>query len=207
MHGFEAEAAIASEATRRLMLNDRADMNDQILDRIRQRTYAYLCQVETELSYAVATERIFEGHRQRVDQFLRLVAADVLEQFSAAYRRVREGDIEARTHALTSCRRILKSVADIVCPPRSEPAMGSDGKMHDLGDAQYINRLWEFVQSSSLGDTVATSLHATAAEVGSRIEALNDLTNKGVHAEVTTQEVEWCVIQTYLLVGEVLALR
>lgn len=45
------------------------------------------------------------------------------------------------------------------------------------------------------------------SEIGSRIDRLNNLANKGVHAEVSENEVEWCIVQTYVLTGEVLRLH
>jgi hypothetical protein len=50
-------------------------------------------------------------------------------------------------------------------------------------------------------------MHVTLEEVGKRLDRLNDLGNKGVHDSTSVQELEWCVIQTYLLAGEVLQLK
>lgn len=38
-------------------------------------------------------------------------------------------------------------------------------------------------------------------ELGRRLDAINDLSSKGVHADVTIEEADQCVLQTYLLVG------
>jgi hypothetical protein len=49
-------------------------------------------------------------------------------------------------------------------------------------------------------------LHANLEDVGTRLDRLNELASKGVHDEVTQEEVDLCVIQTYLFTGEVLAI-
>jgi len=103
----------------RVELQQRAAMDAEILDRIRTRTFAYLCRVETDLSIAVDTAHIFDAHRSRVDQFLRDVASDVLEKFSSAYRRVAEGEKESGSQALTSC-------------PGWSPARGSHRALRQL---------------------------------------------------------------------------
>ncbi len=181
---------------------------NEVLDRIRTRTHAYLCQVEVELSLTVATQRIFDHHRQRVDLFLRQHASTVFDQFAAAYRRVQEGAVEERAQALTSCRRILKSVADVVYPVPAEPVPDNDGKIRDLSSEKYINRLWQFIDQAQVGGTFTQSIHATLIDLGNRIDALYQLCNKGTHADqVSVREVEWCVIQTYLLSGEMLSLQ
>ena len=159
------------------------------------------------MRFSSVANDILERYRQRVDAHLAEVASDVLEQFTAAYRRMNEGDVESRSHALTSCRRILKAVADAVYPAQPIPVNDKAGKARDVSDDKYINRLWLFIDNVSVGSTVAKSMHATLSEVGARIDRLNELANKGVHSEVTTGEVEWCVVQTYILTGEVLRLH
>jgi hypothetical protein len=42
-------------------------------------------------------------------------------------------------HALTSCRRILKAVADVAFPAQSEPIVGQDGEPRVVDDDHYKN--------------------------------------------------------------------
>lgn len=48
---------------------------------------------------------------------------------------------------------------------------------------------------------------ADRQDVDARLKALNELASKGVHADVTTYEVDTCVVQTYLLVADELRVR
>lgn len=50
-------------------------------------------------------------------------------------------------------------------------------------------------------------VQAALEDVGARLGALNELASEGVHAEVTTYEVDTCVVQTYLVVADVLRIR
>jgi len=204
---FEAEATRLEDSRASFMMTERARLSADILERIRFRVYSYLCRVESELKFSSVANDIMERYRQRVDEHLAEVASDVLEQFTAAYRRMNEGGVESRSHALTSCRRILKAIADAVYPARSDPVTDRSGQPRDVSDDKYINRLWLFIDDHAAGSTVANSMHATLSEVGARIDRLNELANKGVHSEVTADEVEWCVVQTYILTGEVLRLH
>jgi hypothetical protein len=189
-----------------LMLDQRAAITAEIIERIRFRIYSYLCRVEAELNFSATNKDVFEQYRLRVDSVLSNVATDVLTQFTAAYERMMQGDMEARTHALTSCRRIFKSIADRVYPAQPKPALGGAANSRDLSDDKYINRLRQFISDSSVGDTFKRSMHASLSDVGTRITKLYDLACKGVHDEVSIDEVEWCVVQTYLIVGEILRL-
>jgi hypothetical protein len=54
--------------------------------------------------------------------------------------------------------------------------------------------------SSASRDLLASQVKS----LGQRLDALNSLASKGVHASVSEVEVDHCVIQTYLTVGDLL---
>lgn len=130
---------------RRAVAEARLGMELEVLERIRFRVYSYLCQCERVLGFATGASSVFDRYRARVDAHLEKLAPEVLEQLTAAYRRTKEGDAEALSHALTSCRRMLKSVADIVFPAQDKPFIGRDGKERAVGPDQYLARLWAFI--------------------------------------------------------------
>jgi hypothetical protein len=165
-----------------------------------------LSQVERQLYLGQQTSDIDEQNRQFVDSALQRLAPEVLEQLLAAYRRVREGTSEARSHALTSCRRALKSIADRVYPARADPVIGIDGKSHKLTEDRFVARLWQYVAERVPNDASRELFLRDVEDLGSRIDRLNDLSSKGVHAEVTEFEVNVCVSRTYMILGDILRL-
>ena len=195
-----------SDAADKAEMDLRAGQDRMILSRIRSRTHFYLCRCEAEMALGSAAANVFDRHRSRVDATLIALAPDVLEQFSAAYRRSRDGDSESRAHALTSCRRILKAVADIAFPPRTEPLVDGNGRERKVGPGEYKNRILAFVDEAPR-QTAASVIAATFADFDRRLTALNELDSKGVHADVTQSEVDLCVVQTYLLAGELLTVH
>lgn len=205
---FTAARDREADTKARAVLDARLMMEAEVLGRIQYRVYSYLCQCERALGFGAGAGSIFDRYRTRVDSHLADLAPEVLEQLNAAYRRTQEGDSEARSHALTSCRRMLRSVADVVFPPRDDPIIGRDGKPHAAGADQYLARLWAFLDTQT-GPGGAGRRLTTAAldDVGNPVERLNDLANKGVHAEVTQAEVDLCVLHSFLLAGEVLHLH
>lgn len=50
-------------------------------------------------------------------------------------------------------------------------------------------------------------VQAALEDVAARLDALNALASKGVHTDVTSYEVDTCVVQTYLVVADVLRIR
>ena len=127
---FEREAEQITSALYQVEYRYYATEFKVILERIRRRVHYYLSSSEKELIYGQIQSDIFERNRRYVDSKLGKICPDVLEKFVAVYRRLDESetDIEARSHALTSCRRILKALADTLYPPRKKPVTGSDGK-------------------------------------------------------------------------------
>jgi hypothetical protein len=187
-------------------LRERMAIDVEVLDRIRHRTFWYLCHAERLVLFQGAVRPIFDSHQSRVDRTLAEVAPDILDQFNAAYRRAREGDAESRSQCLMSCRRILRAVADRVYPPRDSALVDDKGVSHEMGPEQYVNRLWQFMVDATGRSIAARVSHAAIEDFGPRIDRLNELASKGVHDQVSESEVDLCVIQTYLFAGEVLRL-
>lgn len=177
-----------------------------ILVRISQRVHDCLSLAEKQLLYGQIHADIFERNRRYVDERLTAVVPEAAEQFIAAYSRAADGSVESRAHALTSCRRVLKTMADKLYPAR-EPLRGPDGKERILDDAKYVNRLWQYVHETVGGATAGGTMKAQISDLGNRIDSLQDLSSKGVHADVSEFEANMCVIQTYLLVGDLLRIQ
>ncbi|HSW43453.1 MAG TPA: hypothetical protein VLM76_13165 [Patescibacteria group bacterium] len=177
-----------------------------ILSRIRARLHTFLVQTEAALAVAQTATSTFERTRRFVDGRLGAVAPDALEKLQAAYERADAGHSEALSHALTSCRRVLQSVADVLYPATGTVVIGSDGKSREMTADKYRNRLWQYVSEHASSDTGRRITTATVEELGRKVNILDELSSKGVHGQVTLEEVDQCVLQTYLLVGELLRL-
>lgn len=102
---------------------------------------------------------------------------------------------------------MLKTLADELYLARGEPLEGADGKVRKLNDAAFINRLLQYVVETVGKHENGAVVQAVLKDVAGRLDALNALASKGVHADVTTYEVDTCVVQTYLVVADVLRIR
>lgn len=176
-----------------------------VLAKIRDALHAFLVTSEKQVHFGQANADIFERNRRFVDEQIGNINAEVLDQFKSAYSRLQaEGDAEAKSHALLSCRRILKTLADTVYPARPGRVLCADGVEREMNDARYINRLVQFVSEVMGSHGSAQVTKTTLDSLGARLSALDGLDSKGVHASVTAEEVDACIIQTYMMVGEVL---
>lgn len=207
LHTYDLGKHVADQQQLRTKLVTTRMPLENMLARIKSRLWEFLTETEYELTFGEATADTFDRLRSYVDKQLTTISPLALEQFQVAYRRLKDGGDEDRAHALTSCRRVLKTLADELYPARSKPVKGSDGKEHVVNDAAFVNRLLQYVAETVGKHENGAVVQATLEDVDARLRALNDLASKGVHADVTTYEVDTCVVQTYLVVADVLRLR
>jgi hypothetical protein len=182
----------------------------ELRERIRHQAFSALCGWERRLGYADVNERIFERFRSVVDATLAEGAPQLLDQFSAVYRRLRDARrdpssivSEDLAHAVTSCRRILKAVADHVLPGAAG-ATSQDG--NKLDDPAYRNRVAEYIKRTQPSESSREALKEAFGGLLARFRALDGLASKGVHGDVGIAEAELCAISTYIVAGELLSL-
>ena len=203
---YPSDAAAFHDSSSRIRNQASAEIANLkfVLARIRERVAHYLSTAEAQLVYGQTNADVFEQNRQFVDTMLADICPEALNIFKSAVERVADGSSESRAHALTSCRRVLKSVADRLYPPVDTPVRGPDGKERDLSDEKFISRLWQFIADRCGKSRSGQLLLSTIQDLGGRIDSIYNLSNKGVHAQVSPFEMNQCVIQTYLLIGDLL---
>jgi hypothetical protein len=178
-----------------------------ILSRVRQRVADFLNDAEKQLLFGQESADIFELNREYVDSMMLKLCPEALKMFTTAIERVHAGTEEARSHALTTCRRIIKALADTVYPATDKEIIGIDKKKRKMSDDNYIARLWQFVSERSSGSRSGNLILSSVNDLGNRIDTLYRLSCKGVHEKVTDFEVNQSVIQMYILVGDILRLH
>lgn len=182
----------------------RAQNDYAILERIKQRTHNYLSNTEKQLMYGQIHLDIFGKNREYVEIELGKICPDAIDKFLSAYRRLKEDEPESRAQALTSCRRLLKSFADTLYPSRPDPVKCYDGVTRILTDDRYISRLWQYIYENTKNSRSRELVIAELQDLGNRLDKIYNLANKGTHADVSEFEANQCVIQTYLLIGDIL---
>ncbi len=198
--------ASSGEQKRRMNTELSAGELSNVRSRIRQRLHRFLVETEATIVLDQTASTAFERTRQQVDSLLASLAPDVLTQFRAAYERANRAEPESLSHALTSCRRIIKAVADTLYPATDEAVVGPDGRIREMTDDKYRNRLWQYASERVSHESARKLLQATIDELGRKLDLLDDLASKGVHADVSSAEADQCVLQTYLLIGDLLRL-
>lgn len=180
---------------------------ENIISRVRQSVHDYLVTAESQILSGQTESSLFTRGEAYVLERLQSVSPDALEKYRAAEQRISEGTPEALAQALTSCRRMIKALADSLYPATTEKILGLDGKERELGDDQYINRLMQFAVDR-LGKTTHVKLvEETLKGLGNRVIKLNSLSSKGVHNEVSLMEAESCLMWTFFLTADFLRIE
>jgi hypothetical protein len=168
-----------------------------IVPKLKAQLHLFASRVLVEAQFSDTSRSIFELYQTAVDKELASKAARAFEKLPHVFERLRNGEPEAVSHALTSCRRIIDSFADAVFPARSDP-VEVDGQQLDCSAAKTKNRIRAFmagkIKSSSRRERLNKNLGA-----------LYDRVSAGVHADVTIDEAQALVLNTYLLLGEIVS--
>lgn len=150
-----------------------------------------------------AAEGIFEGARTLVDSFIRSHCPKAAEKVVAINERMRDGDAESLSSALTTCRRVFMDVADSVFPARDEDWNDRKGRPRKVGTEQYKNRILAYLAGLNDSEGSYSLLESELEHVAGRLDNLYEKTCKGVHVDVTLDEAKLTVIHTYLFLGEI----
>jgi hypothetical protein len=170
-----------------------------VLNYVRRVAHARAARLFNRVAYADTPQTSFDVLKVAVDDRLLDIAPTLAEQLMSAFRAISVGDPESRSQALTTCRRFIEGFADHVCPPSSEAVNG-----RVLGRAQYINRIWAFMDRAISSDSDKELAKRHVDYLGSYLEKIYKITNKGVHAEVTRVQAVKAVFHTYLIVADLL---
>lgn len=155
--------------------------------------------INNMLAFKDAPRTSFDYLKSAVDDKLLDLSPELAEQLMIAFKSVSSDSKEELSHALTTCRRIIEKFADFVFPAREELYKG-----RKVGKAQYINRLWAFIDTvveSSSNKNIAQS-HLNY--LGNYLEATHKLSNKGVHSELSKLEAIKAVFHLYLIFADLL---
>jgi hypothetical protein len=164
-------------------------------------TYATDCQIS--LQFGEISKDIFEKARDTVDLFIRSACPKAAGQLLAVYERLAADDAEARAQCLTTCRRILLTVADAVYPPQSAEHRDRTGKARKVGPEEYKNRLLAFLDGRLDSEGTFRLVSGEMEHLASRLDAVYEKVSKGVHSDVSAAEAQLAVIHTYLFLAEI----
>jgi hypothetical protein len=195
-----------SNVQERFRLSNTIAADRDLLQRIKNSVHSYVASCNYSLKFGAITQGIFDRTRERVDTELAALCPTAAQRFVSAYDGLRSSNSTDWSNAVHSCRRVLKDLADSLFPATDAPTERG-GKPIDISADKYVNRLMCYVEGQSGSETYSAVVGSTLRYIGERLDALANAGNKGTHHEVKKDEAERYVIYTYLVVGDLLALK
>ena len=169
-----------------------------IKSRVLARLHEFVSEIYYEKQFDSLSESIFERYKSDVDSLIGDSCGEVIEQIPSVMSRLAEGDQEAISQSLTTCRRVIDSFADNIFPP-SEETIEIGGNKLSLAANRHQNRINAYIHQRIDSSTRKKRFRQNLANLYDRVST-------GVHNEVTVEEARALFLNTYLLIGEILHL-
>lgn len=169
-----------------------------IKSRVLAKLHEFVSEIYYEKQFDSLSESIFERYKRDVDSLIGESCGVVLEQIPSVMNRLSEGDQEAISQSLTTCRRVIDSFADSIFPP-SEETIEIGGNQLSLAANRHQNRINAYIHQRIDSGTRKKRFRQNLANLYDRVST-------GVHNEVTVEEARALFLNTYLLIGEILHL-
>lgn len=161
--------------------------------------HQFVSEIYYEKTFDKLSESLFESYKRDIDSLIVEKSSGVLTQIPLVMDRLAEGEQEAISQALTTCRRIIDSFANVVFPPSNE-TYEIDGNQLSLKADKTLNRLNAFIHENC----ESTSRRKRFRQ---NLSNLYDRVSTGVHKEVDINEAKALFLNTYLVIGEILNLK
>ncbi|EAD8602631.1 hypothetical protein AF306_15725, partial [Listeria monocytogenes] len=148
--------------------------------------------IHDQLVYSDTLRDGFDFLKEQIDDKLLDLNPVAAEQLMLSFKSMNSQIAEERSQALTTARRFLKELADSIYPARSD----KKGE-RKLGEEQYINRIWAFMDEAIESSSNKASAKSLVDLIGLNIQNLYKGTNKGVHDEVSATQSILFIFQIY----------
>jgi hypothetical protein len=178
-----------------------------VIERIRARCLNFLITLEKQNKEQEDAKKIQLNFFNEVNNFFKERDNSVYIKLLKSLELLNHNDEESHSLLLTEIRRCIKSVADYFYPAKNEKIKCFDGQERLLGDDQYLNRLSEFIYSTSKQKNSRELLIEELENLDRISRKLNDLSSKGVHSNVNFREAKHCLLSFYNFVSNLILLQ
>lgn len=186
-------------------IRDRMRANQTVIERIRTRCLNYASRIEKQLAVQSGNEHFLDEIQASVNNFFAARSEDVYTKLLKAGELARSSQSEDHALMLTSVRRAIKAVSDYFYPPSDKEVCCYDGTQRQMRDEHYLNRLQEFCMRSLTNSSSDSMAKEELSYLCVFLRRLNDVTSKGVHAEVSHREARQGLVGIYLFLSNLIS--
>lgn len=198
---YSGEAAYIASRDHDLRIEARAadiSMWSGICGQVVATVYDLVMEVYHELLFSELQAALFADTQIKVDGLLSASSGSALTKIESVSDRLRDGDPESVSQAMTTCRRLIDSCADHLFPGQSDSYTIGEQPLK-VGQQNVLNRLQAYAHQCGISTKRRDRLRRTLADLYDRCSA-------GAHAEVSVHEARFVFLQTYIALGELLTL-
>ncbi len=169
--------------------------------------YNYIMEKNVELEFGENLYDVFLSNLELVRIRISQIAPDGVKKLNSIIENLKSSNEEDWSNAAHTCRRLLKSIADVVFPPQKEN-IKANGKSIKAGEEQYINRLIAFVEKNKSSSTYSKVVGSQLKFLGDRLDAISNAAQKGSHHVLKDKsEAENYFVYTSLILSDILSLQ
>lgn len=198
-HASNASAPVTAVINRMGQLTSDIEFLSAIRTRVLRILHDYAVRQYYGLLSGSVAESIFSVFQRMVDQNLAKLPGEPLQRIESVSERLAAGDNEAISHAMTTCRRLIDSVADVLYAPSATP-IDINGRALAVGSSNHLNRIVVFLEKHCPSKSRRARLRKIIREIYERVCA-------GVHSDVSADEARALFIHTYATLGEIMLLK
>lgn len=219
--GFSVAGELALAATARMTSRVETQTNSLLesissaqknLSILKAQYYDYALKWQFELQFGNTAKTIFDEYQERVNEYYSSLPKSTLQKLSAIEDLMEDGNPERYAQVLTSCRRLWSDVANAlfakVLPNYSgkmfKTQSGRDIDVSGDHDNNKLSAVIETLQAKAMKNTLVGSETRYLIDW---IEQINRRQSAGVHSEVSREQAMQCIIHTYIVLGDILALK
>jgi len=177
---------------------------ENLLAAVIDRCLLFLISVIGELQYGGVVENLMEEIRRKTDEKLAVLDTSIAEETHSLYLNLMSTNPADWIKVGHSCRRILKLLADKVFPSSTQKYTMKNGKVLEVLDSDYINRLCAFLDK----ETSAGEKKLVTTEMGyleGYIHRTLDYAQMVEHSSsIEKLHADMLAIHTYLVASEIL---
>lgn len=166
---------------------------------VKSRGFKHATDLYNKYKFSDTPQTVIDILKNEVDDKLFDLDPTLAEKLMLMFKSVSSNNQEELSHSLTTCRRFIESLADVLYPATDEKI---NGRL--LGQTNYINRIWAFMDKSIQSASNKEMAKAHVDYLGSWLQKTHKISNKGVHTDVTKLEATKAVLHIYLILGDIL---
>ena len=171
--------------------------------------YEYALKKHIELNFGNVATDVFARYREQVDLAFSELSKETLLKLQAIEGKINSGNPEMYSQALTTCRRLFESTAVELFSKhfpdyKDKVYKTKSGAEIDVSGNHYKNKLAAVIEKLEDKSMKKTLVGSNVIYLLDWIDNLSNLQCEGVHSDITKEDAERCILQTYMCLGDIL---